>query len=540
MQKALQLKHILSILLIVILMLAFSIDAIPVSIMEARNFISAREMITDGHWLLTTMNGEARYEKPPLPTWITALFGLIFGLKSLAALRFPTIIFIAIIGIFTYLLSIKTLNNSMHSFINALIVITSFYIIGIALEAPWDIFTHGFMLIAIYHLFLFFEKERHFGINVALAGIFMGCSILCKGPISMYALLLPFILAYSFTFRFKNFKSKLLPLLGIIILAVVIGGWWYVYVRMNDPHTFEAITTRETNNWHSYNTKPFYYYWSFFTQSGIWTIPAFIGLLYPYLKRRVSNLKAYNFSFLWTIFAVILLSIIPEKKSRYLMPVLIPLAINTGFYIEYLIRRFREMNHKKETIPVYFNFGLIAMIAIAFPLVLYFFIGNGISGHWRLFVILSIITISIGTLMIVYLIKKNIQNVFMLTAAFFVAVFIGALPLLKPVIGTANHSITNLKDKTIKIYGFNNLSPELIWHYGQKIPQVQYENGSYLFPEDQRFGILAFKLSDKEWETLKKRYDIEKVDTFDLNTVSPTSKRYNERLINDFYILTRR
>lgn len=42
-------------------------ETIPVSIMEARNFITSREMITENHWLLTTMNGEARYEKPPFP-----------------------------------------------------------------------------------------------------------------------------------------------------------------------------------------------------------------------------------------------------------------------------------------------------------------------------------------------------------------------------------------------------------------------------------------------------------------------------------------
>lgn len=30
-------------------------------------------MITENHWLLTTMNGEARYEKPPFPSWIGAI-----------------------------------------------------------------------------------------------------------------------------------------------------------------------------------------------------------------------------------------------------------------------------------------------------------------------------------------------------------------------------------------------------------------------------------------------------------------------------------
>ena len=41
-------------------------------LMEARNFITAREMVESGNWLIPTLNGSLRFEKPPLPTWITA------------------------------------------------------------------------------------------------------------------------------------------------------------------------------------------------------------------------------------------------------------------------------------------------------------------------------------------------------------------------------------------------------------------------------------------------------------------------------------
>ena len=42
-------------------------------IMEARNMVTAREMVHDGNWLVPTMNGDLRLEKPPLPTWLTAV-----------------------------------------------------------------------------------------------------------------------------------------------------------------------------------------------------------------------------------------------------------------------------------------------------------------------------------------------------------------------------------------------------------------------------------------------------------------------------------
>ena len=144
---------IIAICTLVFLMCLVSFSMLDVTIMEARNLITAREMVNDGNWLLTTLNGEPRYQKPPLPTWLTACTALIFGFKNILALRFPGILMIALTGIFSYLLSVRLVANKRQAFFNALITISSFYVIGIVIEAPWDIFTHGFMLVAIYHLF---------------------------------------------------------------------------------------------------------------------------------------------------------------------------------------------------------------------------------------------------------------------------------------------------------------------------------------------------------------------------------------------------
>ncbi|WAC03529.1 hypothetical protein N7U66_08635 [Lacinutrix neustonica] len=125
------------------------------------------------------------------------------------------------------------------------------------------------------------------------------------------------------------------------------------------------------------------------------------------MKRRVSHWKAYKFSFLWTIIAVILLSLIPTKKSRYLMPVLIPLAFNIGFYIEYLFRTFKTMKDKRETIPVYFNFALIGTIALAAPLAIFFIFKSELQAYTFSFALFSLVTISIGLILLFQLYKKE-------------------------------------------------------------------------------------------------------------------------------------
>ena len=159
--KTLERNPIITICLFTAIMLLPHLSTLQVSIMEARSFVTAREMVTDGNWLLTTMNGEPRYEKPPLPTWLTAISSLAFGSTNLFGLRLPAVLLVMVTGCFVYLLSKAMLRNSLHSLVNAFIVVTSFYVFGIVIEAPWDIFAHGFMLVAIYYQFLLFRNDKH-------------------------------------------------------------------------------------------------------------------------------------------------------------------------------------------------------------------------------------------------------------------------------------------------------------------------------------------------------------------------------------------
>ena len=536
--KILEKYPIVSIILLVFIMLLPNLNILDVTIMEARNFITAREMLTDNNWILTTMNGEPRYEKPPLPTWITSVFGAAFGIDNKVGLRLPAVCMIAITGIFIYLISLKLFLTKKHGILNALIVITSFYVIGIAFEAPSDIFTHAFMVMAIYYLLKIFENKS----NIILASLWFSFSILSKGPISLYALFLPFIIAYAVTFKFN--KNKGMKLLMVMFLGIIIGSLWFLYVRYADADAFLKITNKETSRWANYNVKPLYYYWSFFTQSGLWTIPAFISLLYPYLKSRVSNKKVYKFSLFWTIFAVILLSIIPEKKSRYLMPVLIPLALNIGFYIEYLFRYFKTIKDRKETLPVYFNFGLIALIGFAFPFVGYLILKDNLSGFWPLFVSSSIILLTIGVLIIIQLRKKNIENVFLLTVLFFVSILITSFPLIKATTSSNYNPITFLKNEmskqNIKVYGLNYVSPEMIWQFGDKISSIKTDDNSFHYPLEDKFGLLANEISPVDEALLKKTYTILNVTVFDLNQAELNSKKYKKRLMNHYYILDKK
>ncbi len=544
-------SHIPLLLIVCAVIFLVNLDALWVNIMEARNFITAREMLTDSHWLLTTMNGEPRYEKPPLPTWLTAISASIFGLKSLFALRLPAALITCMLVYVSYKLASLFTENKTYAFISSLILATSFYIVFSGRDGTWDIFTHGFMIVCIYQLYKFFTDDVKKYERAVIAALFFGCSFMSKGPVSLYALLLPFLISFGIVYKFRNFKSRILPLLLFLIIAAALSTWWHFYTLKFDPITAAAITQKETTNWISYETKPFYYYWSFVTQSGIWTIPAFIALLYPYLKNKVFNKKAYLFTFLWTIISVILLSIIPEKKSRYLLPVLIPVALNTGFYIEYLFRKFKDLptdkagkKNKAETIPVYFNFGLIAFIGLAFPIAGFFLLKDNLSGKWIWFILLSLSLFLIGILIVQNLWKKKIKMVFYLTISFIIAIICFGMPIAKSVTSNPDYNeISKLNnweaDTGLPVYEFTYYTPELIWNYGNKL-EVLAVGDEINIPFDDEFGVLVDSENIERFEKTFKKFKIEKVKSYDMNPQPAESRSHKSRLARDLYLVSKK
>ncbi|WP_348813665.1 ArnT family glycosyltransferase [Flavobacterium maritimum] len=538
-------NYIWWLLLVACLMLFPHLDVIEINIMEARNLITAREMVSNNNWILTTINELPRYEKPPLPTWLTALAGIFFGFEDIYGLRLPVVLITLLLVFSTHKLSQKLALSGQQNFHNGLILITSFYIFFAGRDNQWDIYTHSFMMICIVFLWQLLNDPKNQLLNSVLAGVFFGFSFLSKGPISVYALFLPFLIAYGFTYKF-DLKGKKLYALLVLLIGLTIGLSWPLYVRWADPETAMRVAKVEGGRWGSYNIRPFYYYWSFFTQSGIWTVPALIGLIYPYLKNKVSNLKAYQFTLIWTITSVVLLSIIPEKKSRYLLPVLIPMALNTGFYIDYLIREFKNIHLKKEKGIIYFAFGLIGIICIAIPVGLFIKLKNDISGFEFWFIGLTITLFALGYVLFQNLRNKNFAKVFYAVIGVQLAVVIFGIPLTKAILKNPGYQSAKAltkkeKELGIKTYELSSFTPEIIWDYGHSILILRTEKANKLnLPLENKFGLLASEtdsiFSIKELEN----YTIQKVSSVDLNRIPKESKKHNKRLTRNYYVVTKK
>ncbi len=535
-------------LLLVVCVLIFfpHLGTLPVNIMEARNFITAREMLENQHWIMTTLNGEPRYEKPPLPTWMTAVSGALFGLRHTAAMRLPAVLMAMLLAFTGYQFGKKLTSNAWYAMISMLIMVTSFYILWAGRNGQWDIFTHAFMMVAIYQFYLFFTSCKNTYRHALLAGLFFGFSFMSKGPVSWYALFLPFLIAFWWVYRFgktkdKSSKNRYLPLILFILLTVIVSGWWHLYIYLHDTGTAQEITSEEVANWNSYNLRPLYYYWNFFIQSGIWSIMALVSLMYPYLKNRVFDKKAYTFTLIWTLSAVVLLSLIPEKKPRYLLPVLIPLAMNMGFYMEFLFRSVYQKMNTIEKLPVWIQFGLIAVVGIAVPFAGYFYFQDQLSGYEVWFVLLSISLSGIGVLIIAALRKWYIQRAFFLTIGFICAITLFGLPLSNTLSDNPEYiSMSELQiwqdSSGLPVFEFTEATPELIWAYGKTMP-VLNNHGHLKIPNENQFGLLASEETEEKVRSAFANYTIKKVGHYDMNPRSKKQSGHKDRLYRDLYMI---
>jgi len=531
-------------ILIVVGCLVFisNLDALYINIMEARNFITAREMLTHNNWIFTTIDLTPRYEKPPLPTWLTAISAFIFGIKSIFAYRLPAALISIFMVIMFYKFQLKLNIQKSTAFLGGLILMTSFYIVFSGRDGQWDIFTHSFMVACCYFFIKMLEEKKAQYQNALIAGLFFGASLLSKGPVSLYALFLPFLIAYGITYKFKKSGTFWKCILLFVVIGLLTGSWWTAVAHYFDPEAFAEVASTESTRWFSYNVRPIWYYWSFFTQSGIWTIPAFIALFYWYLKSRVSNFKAYRFYFLWTIFSVILLSIIPEKKSRYLLPVLIPLAMTTSFYVEYVIKNFKTKFSKIEKVPVWLNFGVLTLISFALPFILYFALKPHIWEMTFSYIIFSVFLIGLGILFVYGIGKTKMKLLFSLQILMIIGILTLGFPLLKlidPVRNSPNVAdIRAYADKNnVELYDVSGLFPELIFAYGKPIPLSLEAFGDTL-PHKDTFGVLVNENSNPDWRNRFDEYQLKFIDTLNLNP--SISKGKNSRLMRNFYIATKK
>lgn len=318
-------------LAIVVCFVAFFVnnDVIVPDIMESRNIVTAREMVYDGNWIVPTMNGELRLEKPPLPTWLTAVAEMVSpdsialqrGMAGLAAL---------LLCLYFWRFARRVLG--VEPMVPLLLLCTCYSVVLMGRTASWDIYCHAFMMGCIYHLARGLLADGGSWRQLVVAGVYAGLSIMSKGPVSLYALLLPFVFSFVACYR-PSVRGKGGALAMMVVTALVIGTWWYVYIRIGEAEALEYVVKKESGAWLGHNVRPWWYYWKFFLEAGVWSLLLLTAIFLPLFAGKHHRSRQWTFSLSWMLCSLLLLSLLPEKKSRYLLPILIPACYVMGLVV---------------------------------------------------------------------------------------------------------------------------------------------------------------------------------------------------------------
>lgn len=515
-------------------------------IMESRNLVTAREMVQYDNWLVPTMNGTLRLEKPPLPTWIAA------GIEKIAPDRLSwqrtAAGLAATFLVFSlYFLAERLTRSRLYALIASLILCTSFNIILMGRTASWDIYCHSFMLGAIYLFFLATQKPGACWKEFLGAGCLMGLSFLGKGPVSFYALLLPFLISYFILYR-PSFKHKYVPLIFMILLCLVISLWWpaYLYLYHRDMALF--VAEKESTAWLERNVRPWYYYWKFFLESGIWALFLVTALVWPYWKKRLKLKKQYVLTVLWTFSVLILLSLLPEKKTRYLLPILLPSALVVAHLFLYWAERLRRSLRGSTDRWIFrFNTLLVAVVAIAIPVAVYlFFYSKGYMGlGYFLFIVL------LFALVIFILFRSAIGFRPLSFLGGVVVLFILTEVMLMPFIADlfnnlerksirAVRAIEEVKSMPFYHNAEEELRIELVYEAGRRI--LPWEIARDTFPLTQLPIVLVSEKPAVETlpASIREKVSLKQVGMYDDNRRKKDTKRYSSLFIRYVTILEKK
>lgn len=508
-----------------ILLFFVNLGTMTVDIMEARNFVTVREMLQSGDWLHPTMNGILRLEKPPFPTWITAIFASTFGLKSLFFLRLP-----AALAALWMLFSMNSLvnrltNNCLLGMLSAMVLSGMLYVILLGRRGTWDIYTHSFMLAAIVQFIAMLQSVKPLRRGI-LGGLFFGIAFLSKGPVSAYALFIPFLIAYLWYYKPLLGRDKRPALFYYILISVLVSTSWFIFIQIVLGSESNKVISKEMYNWGAYNVRPWWYYLKDYPiHSGVWAAILMMGLFTTYTFNRSKDKKIFSFFWIWTILSIMLLSIVPEKKVRYLLPTFIPAAFLVASYLRFLIQDFDKVRTKFDSFIFKIHWGIFLLAALGLPITVYLlFYEQGIISLKEMS---GVVFASLLCLYWIFLSKKNYKKHLLpigilgllATAVIFV------LPHTDNVANKKFHSIAAVAEmeglQELPCYALEETRIELVWLVGQKIKKVQTIN-------DLRPPYLL--LTNRPPEQTLENIDFQLIGHYDNNSKAKGHKHYEQGL----------
>ena len=328
----------------------------------------AREMVVDGQWVVTHVNGTVNTHKPPFFFWLIALLSLPLGRVTSLTARLPSAL--AALGTVAMTLRLGRRGSSERTAVLAAFILATSYLF-------WDkarsVQIDAVLCCLIWVALSAFEAWRAGDLDGRRAGLIFwaaaALAVLAKGPVG---LLLPLGIAIATLAvdreigRWRHFA----PLTGPLIFAVICGAW-VVATMLWGPAEYsvwgalkEHFVDRGIHGMH--HAQPWWYYAKVLPPQLLpWTLLVPGALVLAWRRRD----RMDRFLLVTVVFVVLFFSISTEKRTLYVLPAFPAVALMTARFVGAFLGwdEGPSMSRRWITVGQSFLAGLLILLGVAAP-----------------------------------------------------------------------------------------------------------------------------------------------------------------------------
>jgi 4-amino-4-deoxy-L-arabinose transferase-like glycosyltransferase len=302
---------------------------------EGRYSEIPREMLESGDFVTPHLNYVAYFEKPVLHYWLTALSFEVLGQNEFAARFFPAVL--AMAGVFVVYWLADRMYGPRAAFLSAWILATSLVYFAIGQINITDMPLSFFMTLSSAGFWMGYRRDRRYFVLFYLG---MALGLLTKGLVGV---VLPAGVAFWWIVLTRKWEviREALYLPGLALFFLV-GTPWFVLVCMKNPDFFDFFFIQE--HFLRYTTKmhgrfePWWWFIPIIIVGSIpWTgfLPGAIASALPSsIASRTRQDRGKIFLLLWFGIIFLFFSISNSKLIPYIVPVMPPLAILMGSFLD--------------------------------------------------------------------------------------------------------------------------------------------------------------------------------------------------------------
>jgi len=315
--------------------------------LESLNVATALEIRRTGNWLVPTLQGELRINKPPLEAWLTAAVISTDTLQAISSPHFDerdrgyrqlasevrsiALLTACLTVLMTFCIG-RILFDGEVGLVSMAVMSTSLLFLRFSRYATTDVLLSFFVAATIFLLLIGVVEKRRWNGFVG-GGVALALAMMAKGPMALLQSAIPIAIFVVWTARRRSDATSQPrgsiwpPVIVGIIAFIVIGLWWYAMVWRIRPEVlhswggemtgYQSIEPRDSH---------WYTYFCLILLMAPWLTFFVISLIVAFARRGERDLLLL----LLLLTPILVMSFFRDKYPRYLLPVLPAAAVITA------------------------------------------------------------------------------------------------------------------------------------------------------------------------------------------------------------------